>query len=216
MPTFLGTTEVTQMHYGNSEVKRLYKGATEIWKPSNIGFNRSIVAWGTGGTAGAVWKFQRTKALGPGFSSFTRICDGSDGGAGEATQQIPTTYMADGDEAYVLDLTYTDPGVFSGIDNGQIQMNFASGSSFGSSTSGIMLTEDAEDNLGLVFFGSGNSYKFRLSDLDNLDESNPYRWRPSSPWPSIASDLQPAGATGVLVDISNSNVDWDNLTFTSL
>ena len=132
-----------------------------------------------------------------------------------ASQQIDTSYIANGDEAYVARILFLDS-------SNRLTVNLAStddASDFGAGTD-PQLTDDAEANLGIAFrvtggSGDGNVYKYPLSDLTMTDDTEPYDWdnvENEATWDAIISAI--AGATMVqclLVNRNHNNIDWDKL-----
>ena len=140
----------------------------------------------------------------------------SDIAAYRASQQIPTAYIANGDEAYVARILFLDS-------SNQLTLNLSGtvdATNFGASTD-PQLTDDAEANLGIAFrvtggSGVGNVYKYLLSDLTLTDDTEPYNWNnveDESTWDAIISAI--SGATTVqclFVDVTHGNIDFDLLT----
>ena len=100
-------------------------------------------------------------------------------------------------------------------------MEFVVGDRVGASGGGgILLTESAEDALGLAILAGSNVYKWRFDLLDDSDEANPYEFSASSV--NAAGNtlnealrvalLNDSSTQIILVDRTHANIDWDNLT----
>ena len=87
-------------------------------------------------------------------------------------------------------------------------------SSEGGGVAGPNLVESVRTSLGIaVRAANGTVGKWRISSLSNDSPSEPYRWTGASIPSALVNALKAANAQVVLVDISNTNVNWDNLTF---
>ena len=63
--------------------------------------------------------------------------------------------------------------------------------------------------------GDGSTAKFRISDL-TADANEPYQWASALITDALVTSLKATGAQVVLVDTSEDNVNWDDLTFKSV
>ena len=147
----------------------------------------------------------------------------ADGSSGSVT-------FIEGDKANAFTLGYRHvqrmpPSIISGSADGylsRLNLSTLNGiylylgltSSESGSTAGPNLTETARVSLGIaVRAADGTTGKWRISDLGNDSFSEPYRWTGASIPTALVTALKAAGAQVVLVDTSNANVNWDNLTF---
>ncbi|MCY4559732.1 MAG: hypothetical protein OXF79_25895 [Chloroflexi bacterium] len=198
----IGGEVVGGLKIGTERVGGMKIGTEWIYRSVQpISIFDSTVTWGT--TPGAVWSFTRSIAYSRGrilFNGDSRY---------RATQQIPTAYIQGGGNAFVTLLRLTASGDI-------LELYLSTTVADSGTSTGPQFTEAAEDNLGLVIrAANGDTLKWRLSDLDELDETEPYIWRGVTPSISAAfiTEINKAGVTSALVDISNDNVDWDNLQF---
>lgn len=199
----IGMENVGGLRIGRENVGGLKIGREWIYRAVQpISIFDSSVAWG-GRTAGAVWSYIRNSTNTAGYIvSAPRSI--------QAPQQIPTAYIQSAATAYVTTLFLSTSG------SGRIDFQLEATASSQVSQSGPQFTEAAEDILGLAIrAANGTTLKWRISDLDALDETEPYSWFNVNPGINAAfvAAINASGAQAVLVDISNANVDWDNLTF---
>ena len=84
----------------------------------------------------------------------------------------------------------------------------------GGTPPGPSFTATAEDRLAIAFRNSSYTIKYKVSDLDDLDESEPYYWSPLSELTSTVVDSFKAGTVeSVIFDRFASGVSFDNLTY---
>ena len=161
-------------------------------------------------TPGVVWLATTTP---DGYGAGVWAVKGSEGGNLQASEVVDETYLILGndDAGYVVEIDLRDDG----------RMEFVVGDRVGASGgSGILLTESAEDALGLAILAGSNVYKWRFDLLDDSDETNPYEFSASSV--NAAGNtlnealrvalLNDSSTQIILVDRTHANIDWDNLT----
>ena len=125
----------------------------------------------------------------------------------------------------IIDPEFTEGGgnlyvnllVMNYVDN-RITMNLSL-SPFGrGTTSGDNFTAAAIANLGIAFRGDSITRKYRLSEL-SVDPTEPYLWTAPAGQEITQADVLAFRAEdsvrSILVDISNSAINWDALTLTS-
>ena len=121
-------------------------------------------------------------------------------------QRLPPDIISGGADGYLSLLNLSTA-------NG-IYIYLALTSSDGGSAAGPNFTEAARRSLGIaVRAANGQTGKWRISDLGNDSFPEPYRWTGASIPTALVNALKAANAQVVLVDTSNANVNWDNLTF---
>ena len=161
-------------------------------------------------TPGVVWLATTTP---DGYGAGVWAVKGDEGGNLQASEVVDETYLILGNVAagYVVEIDLRDDG----------RMEFVVGDRVGASGGGgILLTESAEDALGLAILAGSNVYKWRFDLLDDSDETNPYEFSASSV--NAAGNtlnealrvalLNDSSTQIILVDRTHANIDWDNLT----
>ena len=121
-------------------------------------------------------------------------------------QRLPPSIISGGADGYLSRLNLsTANGIY-------LYLGLASSESGG--TAGPNFTEAARVSLGIaVRAADGTTGKWRIRDLGNDSFNEPYRWTGASIPSALVTALKVAGAQVVLVDTSNPNVNWDQLTF---
>ena len=129
--------------------------------------------------------------------------------------EIKSDYVDD-TPAFVTSLALVDDGRMI------LYLNDSNSISYGT-TAGPELTDDAEMNLGLATINpNGIIRKWELSDLISSDDTEPYRFSAASVSTagptnneSLRDEFVNFWSIGIaLVDMSNSNIDWSDLTVT--
>ena len=160
-------------------------------------------------TPGVVWAHENSVAHPDGFVVLANIVDR------RATQGVPAGYWdrpidADDTEAYIVRLRLR-------VGNIELRMGpLVDSRQPGGGAIGPQFRESAEDVLGLIIrLSDGTELSWLLSDLDNLDEDEPYDWNiQDHANPITAAQAATIAAAGsvhiVLVDTSHANVDFAN------
>ena len=131
-------------------------------------------------------------------------------------EAIDTRFISSGEIAYVTTVIFQT--------DGRLRFEFSSSpDQSGGATDGPQLTDYAETGLGFAIqLEDGTEYKWRLSDLTSSDDTEPYLFSAASLVATgIPNDddlrtavLASATVKHVLVEISNSNIDWNSLRAT--
>ena len=131
--------------------------------------------------------------------------------AHRATQRIPPSYVENGVDSFIRIIR---------LNAGEFLFRTApdlSTSGDPASPAGPQFTEAAEDDLELLIRAAdGTQIRFRLADLDDLDETEPYSWGAGHVTAEQVLSMRAPGCQWVLVDGSNANVDGANFQVTSV
>ena len=162
----------------------------------------------TASTAGVAWVGTTNPSISGGDT--VEVVDGSDASQ-RVNQVIDPAYIESGATAYLAYIRMLSPAHLA-LPRRLTLRTDASVSSSGDS-SGPQLTDDAEANLGLAIQAGGSTFKIRISDYTSSDSIEPYTWNVGNNiTQTIIDNIGGASsARSILVDISNSAIDWDNL-----